>query len=428
MAGPRLTSLVDLLRCRADEHPARRAYVFLSERGVEQGALTFVELRDAAHAVAARLAAQGERGDRALLLFPPGLEFMIAFFGCLQAGIVPVPLMLPRRNSAHDSSAAVIADCAPRFALTSGEFLSGPRGDVVGRLQAVGIACVAVDRHADAGADARMSMPHPQREDLAFLQYTSGSTSAPKGVMVSHANLLDNLEMICLALGNTGRSTYVSWVPLYHDMGLILNALQALYVGATCVLMAPAGFIQRPLTWLRAIHAYSAEVAGAPNFAFDLCVDRFRPEQMEGVDLSGWKLAFNGAEPVRAETLRRFASTFAPYGFRPEALYPCYGLAEATLLVSGGRRASGATTCAVSRRALQDHRAIPAEAGEDAHTLVGCGRGLDGERLAIVDPDSRRRLPPPHDRRGVGERTARGQGLLAQPGSDRGDLRGAHRG
>jgi acyl-CoA synthetase (AMP-forming)/AMP-acid ligase II len=398
MPGPTLTSLVDLLRRRADEQPDDRAYVFLSERGIEQDALTFAELQAAAQTLAVRLAKEGERGSRALLLFPPGLEFLIGFFGCMQVGIIPVPLMLPRRNSLHDSSAAVVADCLPKFALTSAGLLAGPRSDVMTRFQSAGIACIAVDRTADAGegelANLRLRLPEPQRDDLAFLQYTSGSTSAPKGVMVSHGNLLDNSEMIRLALGNTRRSTYVSWVPLYHDMGLILNALQALYVGATCVLLAPAGFIQRPLTWLRAIHAYKAEVAGAPNFAFDLCVDRFRPEQMTGVDLSGWKLAFNAAEPVRAESMQRFARTFAPYGFRAEALYPLYGLAEATLLVSAGRRASGVATRVVSRRALQDNRVAPAESHEDAHALVGCGECIVGERLAIVDRESRRRLPP----------------------------------
>jgi acyl-CoA synthetase (AMP-forming)/AMP-acid ligase II len=314
--------MVDLLDRRADELPHKRAYVFLSERDVEQDALTFGELRQGAYAIAARLATGGERGDRALLLFPPGLEFMVAFFGCLRAGIIPVPLMLPRRNSSQDSSAAVIADCAPRFVLTSREFLARPRGDVVRRLETTGITCVAVDRTPGTGGDEPARLTAAQRDDLAFLQYTSGSTSLPKGVTVSHGNLLDNLEMIRLALGNTARSTYVSWVPLYHDMGLILNALQALYVGATCVLMAPAGFIQRPFSWLRAIHTYGAEVAGAPNFAFDLCVDRFKPEQMEGVDLSGWKVAFNGAEPVRADTLQRFTSTSRPLDSAPRPCIP----------------------------------------------------------------------------------------------------------
>ena len=168
----------------------------------------------------------------------------------------------------------------------------------------------------DDDAETRPTPPRRDRrepvpDDIAFLQYTSGSTSAPKGVMVSHANLLANLAMIARAFGNTRRSTCVSWVPLYHDMGLIINALQSLYVGAACVLMTPVAFVQRPLVWLRAIGDYRAEVAGGPDFAFDLCVERYRPEQMAGIDLSGWKVAFNGAEPVRAETIRRFSQTYA---------------------------------------------------------------------------------------------------------------------
>src|SRR5215469_9121957 len=178
-------------------------------------------------------------------------------------------------------------------------------------------------------------------EDIAFLQYTSGSTSDPKGVMVTHGNLIENLEMVRLTLDNTARSTYVNWVPLYHDMGLILNVLQSLYVGALCVLLAPVTFIQRPLQWLHAIHNYRAEVAGGPNFAFDLCVRRFRAEEMREIDLSSWQVAFNGAEPVRANTIERFAETFAPYGFNPKSTHPAYGMAEATLMISAGQRGAG---------------------------------------------------------------------------------------
>jgi acyl-CoA synthetase (AMP-forming)/AMP-acid ligase II len=248
---------------------------------------------------------------------------------------------------------------------------------------------VVVDDGAAAGPPRR-----PSGGDLAFLQYTSGSTSRPKGVMVSHANLLDNLEMIRRALGNSQSATTVSWTPLHHDMGLILNVLQACFVGAACVLMAPVSFLQRPLSWLKAIHDCSAEVAGGPNFAFDLCVSRFRPDAMVGVDLSGWRVAFNGAEPVRAETLRRFATTFAPYGFDARAFYPCYGMAEATLLISGGRRGAGAAIAEASRAAMQSlHIAAPRDQ-DDAAALVGCGTALEGERIAIVDPETRRRCAP----------------------------------
>ncbi|MBV9378180.1 MAG: fatty acyl-AMP ligase, partial [Alphaproteobacteria bacterium] len=191
------------------------------------------------------------------------------------------------------------------------------------------------------------------------------------------------------AFGNTERSTHVSWVPLYHDMGLILNALQSLYVGALCVIMAPVGFMQRPLSWLRAIHEYRAEVAGGPNFAFDLCVRRYRSEELQGVDLSCWKVAFNGAEPVRANTIERFASTFASHGFDPSNLQPAYGMAEATLLISTGRRGIGPRTRAVSREALQRNQIAAPAHDRDSQILVGCGQQLPGERLAIVDPETK---------------------------------------
>ena len=206
--------------------------------------------------------------------------------------------------------------------------------------------------------------------------------------MVSHANLLANLEMIRLALGNTRQSTYVNWVPLYHDMGLILNALQALYVGATCVLMAPNAFMQRPLGWLRAISHYRAEVACSPNFGFDLCVNRYRADQMDGVDLSSLRIALNGAEPVHAETIERFVQTFAPHGFDPRAMYPAYGMAEATLLISGGRRGGGHVTRGVSRTALQAHAAkAPSDAEDTAGQPSAAGARSTGEQIAIVDAE-----------------------------------------
>src|SRR4051794_34758162 len=238
--------------------------------------------------------------------------------------------------------------------------------------------------------------------------------------MVSHANLLANLEMIRLALGNTRQSTYVNWVPLYHDMGLILNALEALYIGATCVLMAPNAFMQRPLGWLRAISHYRAEVACSPNFGFDLCVSRYRADQMEGVDLSSLRIALNGAEPVHAETIERFVQTFASHGFDPRVMYPAYGMAEATLLISGGRRGDGHVTRSLSRAALQAHAAEAPSSAEDTQVAVGCGHALTGERIAIVDPESRTRLPA--DR--VGEIWVNGANI-ARVAQRRGDARGA---
>jgi acyl-CoA synthetase (AMP-forming)/AMP-acid ligase II len=382
-------SLVALLARRAETQPDERAYLFLSDRGEEEAVLTFRELHAAAQALAARLTGIARPGDRALLVFPPGVEFMIAFFGCLIAGVIAVPMMLPRRQSARDSSAGIMANCEPAVALTSTAFAT--RKDLHDRFAREGLQWLAVGV-ASTGPRAT-DLPEPEAQDIAFLQYTSGSTSDPKGVAVSHANLLANLEMIRVSLGTTKKSTYVNWVPLYHDMGLILNALEALYVGALCVLMAPNAFMQRPLNWLRAIHHYRAEVGCSPNFGYDLCVSRYRPEQMEGIDLSSWKVALNGAEPVHADTIRRFSETFAGHGFDPNAAFPAYGMAEATLLISGGRRGVGHVTRTVGRTALQAHIVGTPADQADVQILVGCGRALVNEQIAIVDPESRY-LPP----------------------------------
>jgi acyl-CoA synthetase (AMP-forming)/AMP-acid ligase II len=361
----------------------------LPDRGTEQLSLSFAGLYAQARVVAATLAERGQKGDRAVLLFPPGLDFIVAFFACLLAGVIAVPLMVPRRASSRDASAGIVADCSPRFAMTRRDLLTDARPELIDRFVTAQLDWVFVDPCRAGSGELQALLPLPGREDIALLQYTSGSTSSPKGVIVSHGNLIENSEMIRIALGNTRKSTHVSWVPLYHDMGLILNALQSLYLGALCVLLAPVSFMQRPLSWLRAIHDYRAEVAGGPNFAFDLCVKRHRPEEIHGIDLSCWRVALNGAEPVRAGTIDRFASTFAPYGFAAKSIHPAYGMAEATLLISASRRGTGPITCSIDRAALQRNEIIAPAQEQDASILVGCGRQLVGERLAIVDPKTR---------------------------------------
>jgi acyl-CoA synthetase (AMP-forming)/AMP-acid ligase II len=388
---PSISSLIELLEMHAGRRPNELAFLFLSDSGAVKERLTFANLALRALTVSETLAGHdAKQGDRAILLFSPGLDFIVAFFGCLIAGVVAVPVATPRRNAQRDSTAGIVADCSPRYVLTEPRFGISERDDLSARFAEAPLTWIVLggmERTTHRSFEGRRHIRH----GLAFLQYTSGSTSQPKGVMVSHDNLLENLEMIRLALGNTSASTHVTWTPLHHDMGLILNALQAWYVGAACVLIAPVSFLQRPLSWLKAIHDYRAEVAGCPNFGFDLCVSKFRPAALEGIDLSNWRVAFNAAEPVRADTLRTFAKVFSPYGFDASAFYPLYGMAEATLLVSGGRRGEGASIATVSRSELQASRVASPLDPSDAVQIVGCGRALEKEKIAIVDPNTRRR-------------------------------------
>ncbi len=351
--------------------------------------LTFRELHDAANAVARRLSAAAKPGDRALLVFPPGLEFVVAFFGCLIARVIAVPMMVPRRQSSRDSSASIMANCKPVLALTSPALAM--RDDVAARFAGHDLQWLTVD--LTPGAAGAIELPRPQADDVALLQYTSGSTSDPKGVVVTHAMLLANMAMAQQALGTGKDSTCVNWLPLYHDMGLILSVVGSMYLGALCVLLAPSGFMQRPLTWLRAISHYRAEITASPNFAYDLCVARLRADQMEGVDLSSWKIILLGAEPIRAATIETFIETFTPYGLDRRAMNPGFGMAEATLIVSMSPVGAGPDTRTLGRSALQANAIRAPESKDDAHVLVGCGYPIPDSRLAIVDPQTLRRLP-----------------------------------
>ena len=383
------SSLVEVLAHRAATQSDERALIFISDRGAEETVLTFRELHHAANAVAKWLAAAAQPGDRALLVFPPGPEFVVAFFGCLIARVVAVPMMVPRRQSARNSSASIMANCKPTLALTSPSLAS--RDDLAARFAGHELQWITVDMTSGA-ADA-IDLPRPRADDIAFLQYTSGSTSEPKGVVITHAMLLANMRMAQQYLGTGKHSTCVNWLPLYHDMGLILSVVGSMYLGALCVLLAPSGFMQRPLAWLRAISHYRAEITASPNFAYDLCVARLRPDQMEGVDLSAWKIILVGAEPIRAATLDKFIETFTPYGLAASAVNPGFGMAEATLIVSMSPVGAGVDRRMLSRSALQANFIRDAADKDDAQALVGCGYPIPDSRLAIVDPHTLRRLP-----------------------------------
>ncbi|WP_437981548.1 amino acid adenylation domain-containing protein [Sorangium sp. So ce117] len=385
-----ITSLPELLARRAEELGDAPAYVHLHEGEEETAALSFAALHARARTIAAFLRARYPPKSRVLLLFAPGLEFIEAFFGCLLADMVAVPTSLPRPNRAESRFDAITADCAPACALAAGP-TPRERGASASRS---GLAVHTLEEcSSDAGAgraggargveDARGTT-----DDVAYLQYTSGSTSSPKGVMVSHRNVLQNCRMLADGFGIERGDTFISWLPHFHDLGLIHGILLPLFVGGRCTSMPPASFISRPMRWLEALSRHRGHHSAAPNFAFDLCVTSSTAEQRARLDLSAWKTVINGAEPVRAGTLARFLEAFAPSGFRPDALRPSYGLAEATLGVSvSPRRPPRVVT--VSSTELQQGRARACSAAEsDARELVSCGRPLPGTRVAIVDPAS----------------------------------------
>ncbi|HVG10617.1 MAG TPA: AMP-binding protein, partial [Thermoanaerobaculia bacterium] len=385
-------TLVGLLRQRAHERPDQHAYTFLDSAANGPAALTYQELDKQARAIAARLQQMGGIGQRALLLYPPGLEFVAAFLGCLSGGIVAVPVQPMTSERGLPRLLSIARDARAAFVLTTTKLLGRLQASA-GRLPELdAISWLATDQISPALAEDWQD-PQPEAETLAFLQYTSGSTASPKGVRVSHGNLLHNEEMIRRAFGQSAESVIVGWLPLYHDMGLIGNVLQPLYLGAHAILMSPATFLKRPLSWLEAITRYRATTSGGPNFAYELCVRKIGVEQRAGLDLSSWEVAFNGAEPVRADALDRFARAFAPQGFRRSAFYPCYGLAEATLFVTGGGKGSSPVAVSMDRPSLERGEAVyaPAEEPGDCR-LVGCGHPWMEQRVAIVDPESRRLL------------------------------------
>ncbi|MEA2601552.1 MAG: hypothetical protein QOF89_2544 [Acidobacteriota bacterium] len=380
------STLVEVLRWRAQLQPDRRAYTFLLDGEAKEVHLTYGELDLQARAVAARLQALEVAGERALLLYPPGLQYAAAFFGCLYAGAAAVPVYPPRPNRPDPRVRTILADARPRVVLTTSAILPNAERLLGGE---PGVQWLATDG-LDLEAAAEWRDPGVTAGDLAFLQYTSGSTAAPKGVMVSHGNLVHNERLIQRAFGTGEASVVVGWLPLYHDMGLIGNLLQPLWAGCPCVLMSPVDFLQRPLRWLAAVSRYGGTISGGPNFAYDLCARKVGGADLSRLDLSRWEVAFNGAEPVRAETLERFVRAFAPCGFRREALYPCYGLAEATLYVSGAERPGPPAVGRFRVPDLERQRAVEDEAGRP---LVSSGQPSTGQEVAIVDPESLHRLP-----------------------------------
>ncbi|AUX27626.1 uncharacterized protein SOCEGT47_082220 [Sorangium cellulosum] len=401
-----IASLPELLARRAEERGGAPAYIYLQEGEAETAALSFDALHARARAIAAFLRRRYPPRSRVLLLFAPGLEFIEAFFGCLLADMVAIPTSLPRPNQAESRFDAIVADCTPACALTGGHALR-ERSRSTSRAGVPVHALGEIARGEDAGG---LPGPRAAPEDVAYLQYTSGSTSSPKGVMVSHHNALRNCRMLAEGFGLEEGDTFVSWLPHFHDLGLIYGLVIPLFLGGRCYVMPPAAFLFRPLRWLEAISRFRGQHSAAPNFAFDLCVASSTAEQRARLDLSSWETVINGAEPVRARTLSRFVDAFAPCGLRADVLRPAYGLAEATLGVTCAPRRPSPRVLAVSAAALQEGRAracSPADPG--AQELVSCGAPMPGVRVAIVDPSSGEPAPERH----VGEVWVAGDAVVS---------------
>jgi acyl-CoA synthetase (AMP-forming)/AMP-acid ligase II/acyl carrier protein len=455
-------TIFEVVEYWADIHPNQPAIEYLPEVGAKL-VIDYRELSDRAHRVASQLRQVCEEGDRVIMLLPPGPDFIVGFLGCLHAGVLAVPATEPKPRRLNDRLSRVVRDCSPSAVLTTAalanridpsvvcpplaelswisqddsyneDFTSGShqgqRSPAVHRearsferRQAfeMGPAFGSL-RNGESTAPAEVNFSGST--GIAFLQYTSGSTSDPLGVAVSHRNLLHNLEMIRISFGqefNHGSDPNlkgVFWLPPYHDMGLIGGILTPLYIGGATVLMPPTTFLKRPLSWLQAISQERALISGAPNFAYDLCASKIDPEAIKRLDLSSWELAFCGAEPIRAETIERFCAAFEPAGFRRQSFYPCYGLAEATLLVTGNLGPRLPVIKTLDRRELEQHHVVELSADSDHGAnqsndqtirVVGCGRPvLDGE-IVIVDPDTR--LPVASDQ--IGEIWYRGANVAS---------------
>ena len=390
-------SLVDLLTKHADQQPDRTAYRHLvtGDCDGEIQDISYGRLAQRSRAVAAWLQERGLAGSRAVLLYPPGLEFMSGYLGCLSAGVVAVPGVPPQGRSQNHRALLrtkrLIADADATVILGGRDVIAALAALTDDLPELAGITCVATEDIPDEAAGSWRE-PDLTADSVAFLQYTSGSTSAPRGVMVTHGNLMDNERIITERMGHTpdvieeyDHELFVSWLPVYHDMGLIGPVLNAVHLGVTATFFSPLHFLQRPERWLTAVSRYRPHTSGGPNFAYELCLKHATPDLVDRLDLSRWKVAFNGAEPVRAATLRRFTETFAAAGFRREALYPCYGLAEATLIVTGGSVQAPPT--------LLDAAESGPHAGTADAAAVGSGRPGPGTTVIVADPERQEELP-----------------------------------
>lgn len=397
-------SIIDCLNFQADDKPDKPVFRFVDreknylnktdEHYVSPETLTYRELEQLARKIGGELLSRVQPGDRVLLLYPPGLDFMAAFFACMYTGVIAVPAVPPFNKPHMNHLAAIAEDCGSQYILSSSQYLE--------RTQKLFAQDVRFNKFGFFSTDTDLNSPALDKApllrggDLAFLQYTSGSTGQPKGVMVSHANIISNAKVIYQGLGHTPDTVSICWLPHFHDMGLIGGVLIPVYQGFTSIFMPPTFFLQKPMRWLQAIDKFGAESSGGPNFAYKLCVDSVKDEDLEKIDLSGWKVAFNGAEPIQSAVLDQFSNKFSQCGFNANVFYPCYGMAETTLMVCGGEALSKPSVQTVSTDALQNGIAQPVDASKKSQSIVSCGKPPINHQILVVDPESNKVLADNH--------------------------------
>jgi len=385
---PPRSNFVDVLRYRATNTPAKYAYRFTDGENNLQD-LTYAQLLARVEGLAGYLQDLGAQGERILLFYPPGLDFVVGFYACHAAGAIAVPAYPPRKNRRATRIRSIAQDAQARFGLSLASIIDQVQSNGANDFREMTL--VASDDPATQRADLYRYL-EIDPEDVAVLQYTSGSTGSPKGVVLSHGNLMRNCELIVEAFEIKPDHRGLVWLPTYHDMGLVGGILNPLFVGETNILMSPMTFLQKPARWLQAISKYQVVVSGGPNFAYQLCVDKVTDEELRGLDLSSWKTAFNGAEPIRESTIRAFSDRFGKYGFDPSAFLPCYGMAETTLIVTGGPSEGRPVLVSFDKNGLDQGSVRPSTEGDqESRILVGCGAVLADETVVIVDPETKQR-------------------------------------
>lgn len=389
-------SILSILEHHAHVRGDAIAIRFLENGDIEKTSMSYRELHQRAKQLAHDLRAQCEKGDRVILWYPQGTEFVISFFACMYAGLIPVPYAystVTLNEVQQKRILSVMDDCGATLILSQHDFLNDPEWMIQSFLNRPEITLVYTDRMTNTTTHTMDIHGFSLDQDLAYLQYTSGSSTNPKGVEISHQNIMANQATITNVFGHEIGLSVASWLPHFHDMGLIGSILNPLYVGGTCILFSPQSFLHRPENWLKIISKYHVHTSGGPSFAFDLCNKRIQPHKISDVDLSSWKIAFNGSEPINPKVLDTFAEKFAPFGFSKMAFLPCYGMAEATLIVSGRKTAPICQVLEVDSDALARNQIKPKSNPEKPDTcIVSCGQVVDCE-IRIVDPETTSEVP-----------------------------------